>query len=113
MLQRLLITFGSLVIMLACDMHDHEHLQAMPGVVVPSYSQNECLIACHKSQGEDVVIAGYLVVLGKYQDGQCIPSDFSEHVAEADSPYIAKCNELDTCKDSKECWPDSDTAEAH
>jgi len=111
MFKRLMMISAAVALTLACDMHDHESgASMMKGVTIPAHTKDECLIACHKNQGEEIVVAGYIVTKGSYQDGHCVPTDYTEHVAETDSPYIARCNAMTNCKDSQECWPDSDTS---
>lgn len=113
MIKKTLTIFAGLMLILACDMHDHHSdVKTMPGVVMPKHDKSQCIVACHKNQGEDVVIAGYYAVEGAYKEEECNPTGYTEHLSEPDSPYTKKCVELGNCKDGK-CWADANTGHKH
>lgn len=111
MLRKCAMLLGGLLLVLACDLHDHNYkTESMPGVTMPDTQDGECAIACYAQGDEDAMIAGYYVVEGMYQDGKCQPKGNVGDVSDPESEYSKKCARIPNCE-ATTCWAVDETCD--
>lgn len=78
----------------------------------PHLDDGQCTIACLKDEIDTsrVMIAGYYIVTGDYENNICIPKKFTGDLSDKASRYSVKCRDLDNCHDGK-CWANGETGE--